>query len=161
MAMCYTIHQMLFEEIRPFDWIMLVVEVLVLILIAVEIFVFTGPEWWHGIQAKKKASKLFPFLAQGEALRNLISENPNQDHNQQRENILKWDRETQEFLTKLSSRALSTFRHVAHVSETDRGILTPSGQFYPASGLFGDAYQMLQARLDNLQKIIEKPEVYF
>jgi hypothetical protein len=157
MAMCYTLHYMIFEEIRPFDWIMLAVEILVL----GAILIFEGPKWLHEIAARRKASKLAPFLASGEKLRHTISLNPNQDQNEWRENALKWDRETQEFLKKQSSRALSAFRHVSHVGGADRSVLTPDGQFYPVHGLLGDAFQLLQARLSNLHKIMENPEVYF
>jgi len=161
MAMCYTLNHLILEEIRPFDWIMLAVEVLVLILIAVEIFIFTGPEWWHGIQAKKKAAKLIPFLAQGEALRNLISKSPNQDQNQHRENILKWDKETQDFLAAIAPRALSAYMHIVRLQANDSAVLSANGQLHPVHGLFADAYRVLQSRLENLQKIIETPVLYF
>jgi hypothetical protein len=75
--------------------------------------------------------------------------------------VLKRDRETQEFLSKQSSRALSVFRHAAHLRDTDRAVLTPDGRLYFTQGLFGDAYQLLQARLNDLQEIMAKPEVYF
>jgi hypothetical protein len=38
---------------------------------------------------------------------------------------------------------------------------TEFGQLHHLSGFFGDAYQLLQARLSILQKMIDNPEVYF
>lgn len=162
MAMCSTIDHIFFEEpVRTFDWWMLAIEGVVLALIAVEVFLFSGPEWMHKRKAAKKAKLLLPVLKSGELLRDLASVNPNQHNNKWREDFLKWDKETQEFIAKLSPRALSAFRHVVYIGGADRAVLTPSGQFYPAHGLFGDAHQLLQGRLSNLQKIMGNPEVYF
>ncbi len=155
----------LFGDVRPIDWLILAVDGLVLFVIVL----FEGPNWWHEIAATRKASKLLPFLKAGEDLMSSAPYNSDKDHNQRvrdgqlwRENVQKWDRETQDFLTKLSPRALSAFRHVVHVVETDHAALTPSGQFFnPAQGKFGDAYQLLQARLDNIQKIMENAKAYF
>ncbi|MGA3161907.1 MAG: hypothetical protein ABSC77_11880 [Terracidiphilus sp.] len=155
---------MAFEEIRGFDWIMLVVEILVL----VAILVFEGPKWWHERESRKKAKLLIPLLELGENLRNSVPFYSNLGHNalyqqltQWRERALKWDLETQEFIAELSPRALSTYKHIVHLRETDRAVLTPDGVLYPVQGPFGDAYQLLQARLDNLQKIIDNADVYF
>jgi hypothetical protein len=60
-----------------------------------------------------------------------------------------------------SPRALSAFKHTVHLQETNRAVITDFGQHWHVSGFFGDAYQLLQARLDNLQKMMANPEAYF
>ena len=147
----------LFEGTRAIDWLLLIVDFLVLLAI----LWFELPEWLHKRRAGKKARLLAPFLERGEELRSSAHERSTHDFMKWMDNARDWGIETQVFLEKESPRAASAFKHIVHLRETDRAVVTDFGQLVPLTGLHGDAYQLLQARLDNLQKIIDSPEVYF
>lgn len=153
----YHVWRMIVDGARPVDWISLSVEILVL----AAILFFEWPEWFHKQKAQKKAAKLLPFLKRGEDLRACVPYAEINEHLPWMDKARNWHLETQDFLTEHSLRALSAFNHVVHVRDADRAVITPFGQLHGLTGLFGDAYQLLQARLDNLQKIMENPEVYF
>ena len=55
----------LFEGTRAIDWLLLIVDFLVLLAI----LWFELPEWLHKRKAAKMARKLIPFLEKGEELR--------------------------------------------------------------------------------------------
>ena len=153
----YHVWHMVVDGARPVDWISLTVEILVL----AAILWFELPEWRHKRRAAKQAKLVAPFVARGEALRSTAHHSSTHDSMKWMGDARKWGVETQDFLAKQSPRAASAFRHTAHLRETDRAVITEFGDMQPVSGLFGDAYQLLQARLDNLQKITENPEAYF
>ena len=153
----YHVWCMVVNGARPVDWISLTVEILVL----AAILWFELPEWRHKRRAEKQAQLLVPFLETGEALRSTAHYSSTHDFMKWMDDARKWGVKTQDFLAKQSPRAASAFRHTAHLRETDRAVITEFGDMQPVTGLFGDAYQLLQARLDNLQRVMENPEAYF
>jgi len=154
------IFRRLFADARPIDWLLLIVDFLVL----VAILWFELPEWWHKHKGKKMVSELAPLLEKGKELKTSVPYLPNPQWevtSKWFEDVRAWDSDTQSLLAKHSSQALSAFTHIAHVRETDRAIVTPHGDMYPVVGHCGDVFQVLQAKLDNLQRIVEKADIYF
>ena len=151
----------IFEGTRAIDYVILGVDVLVLIAIVL----FEGPKWWHERKANKAARKLAPFMERGCQLQATLTssmvDQPSEETMQWVRNIEQWSTETEQFLANLSFKASTAFTLVTHVSETDRMARDRYGMPFRAHGPFGDTYQVLLAKPDNLQKILENPEAFF
>jgi hypothetical protein len=70
-----------------------------------------------------------------------------------------WDAETEVLLASHSRKASTAFTHVINAQVADRTVRRGNSTFQVV-GQFGDVYQILQVKLDNLQKIMENPEAY-
>jgi hypothetical protein len=156
--MCNTIRHM-FEGVRPFDWLMLIVEVLVLGLIAFEI---VREEWRHRAERKQqriigeRSESLRQLLSKGQELqRNAPASGESttdiaQDIAQWSRLIDTWHQEVATLLASYSSRAAMAFNHGVPKGSTYMGIAVA------ANRRFG----FLLSRLENLQGILENPQIY-
>jgi hypothetical protein len=171
----------MFAEVRAFDWLMLGIEALVLLLIAYEVKI--------GIRERAKQRKqeleltnavafLSGLMSKGDHIRRDIPspyeipaggglEEQEQWVSTKRyewqQRALRWIRESNEEIAKRSQRAASVFMLIAEppkatpVQVTDK----PIGYSFTIVGNDREVYQRLVALLDNLRRIIEKPEAYF
>jgi hypothetical protein len=134
----------MFEGIRPFDWLMLVIETAVLALIAWEI----GRDIWHKRKMRRWHDTLSGLMSKGQKLR---WRQPNDDEPVAAwENSAKaWIRETGDFLEQSSPKAAAWF-----LQEVDSSYYEISRNKH-----FWDT--ALFTRIQNLRDIMEKCDVYF
>lgn len=171
LAMWNTIRHM-FEGVRPFDWLMLVVELAVLLLILYEVIV--------GILRHREAEKrrkqlanvsriLSGFMIEGQNIRGKTPDpHPSASGSGDAVTIwinlvTAWHTKVAQYLSSVSGRAESAFSLIASVEQTGAWLLhqsTPGTGFY-VTGHAGTYYRNLLAYLQNLQGIIEKLDVYF
>jgi hypothetical protein len=157
----------MFSGTKPFDWLMLVVEVLVLLLIAYEVFVGV---YRHRRKRERKqhigeiTAALSGFMDKGKALQGSV---PCQEIAWELQadlwmaNTDRWATETGAFLDGHSSTASAAFRLTPGTGTTALVIQNSEGATFTIDGRHRHAYQRLVSRLENLRGIIEKPEVYF
>jgi hypothetical protein len=156
---------MVTDGARPIDWIIGAVDFLVLIAI----LLFELPEWWHKRKINRIVPKVIPYVHAGQKLQLDLQELVGQFHNLDgREEAIAWTYEanmwtknTSVFLSSLSGRATTAFSIVVNTRESDRMIYSPKHGACYFSGELGDCYQTFLRHLENLQKIMEKPEAYF
>jgi hypothetical protein len=154
---------MLVEPIRPFDWWMLGIEVAVLILIAIEVCIFAAPEWIHKRKAKKHLKAIAPLLKDGHRLLASFPAGwnlPNDETFAWIDEVETWGRQTEERLAVLSPLAAMMFSFTPNIGMAGRSVVDKDGRTVHLSGATGDAHQVFQNRLNNLQQIVAKPEVY-
>jgi len=161
-ALCRTIWRIMSEGIRPFDWWMLGIEAAVLLFVGYEVGV-TIVEQLHKRRIAKKVKALTDLLESGRYIQSSV---PYQ-HREGSSDLLEWAETAKTWWTNtevaiavLSPRAATAFTHLLNFESADRCALDNSGRPYRLHGYEGDIYQSLQLRLANLQRIIEKPEVY-
>src|SRR5580658_3292389 len=98
----------MFSDVRPFDWLMLVVELLVLVIIAAE---------WirsclHARRKKKATARILEFLAQGQIIRAAV---PRDTHDAEKdvaswiERVNAWINDVQSYLSKDAKNAVLAF----------------------------------------------------
>jgi hypothetical protein len=141
----------MFCDVRPFDILMLVVEVLVLILIAYDV----GSEIWQRNRRHRRLKRVLEFLSEGQALQDgapttasSVVEIPEWERRCQ-----DWADGTNDLLKRYSPQASATF-------------LLSAGGFLDWNVLrihesAHDTYQSLQRHLNNLRLIMERPDLYF
>src|SRR5216684_2216069 len=151
--MCNTIKHM-FEGVRPFDWLMLGIEVIVVILIGFEIF--RGERSRHEEEKRlervnERMTVIRSLMAVGQEIRRTAPEP--MAHNAVNpwvEALEKWNQEVYVILESFSRQAAVSF---------NAGI--PKGANYPGLAPVAQQYfGVLLLRLENLQNIMEKPDVY-
>ena len=135
-------------SIRPFDWVMLVVEALVLVLIAAEI----GPSLVQKMRAKKRQKVLFSLLVKGQGILNRAPSpfDANPVH-LWGVTVDQWSAEVTAVLAGYSEHAVASFNHQPQVGAPYHHIATGAWSHYGK----------LTARVENLRNIIEKPEIYY
>jgi hypothetical protein len=138
----------IFSEARPIDWLIVVIDLLVLLWIAADIVKI--PHRW---KRRSAIGHIAALLADGESL---LTDRPTpQASNDQAtawvESVKSWIVDVHSLLAKDAMRALAVFGHwpVGPRSETAVHSLAESWFFE------------LDARLSALRSIMEKPEVYF
>jgi hypothetical protein len=149
----------MFDGVRPFDWIMLAVEVAVLLLIAFEI----GAEIFRKRKTKRLSNKAFEFLQRSQLLKGSAPKTnsacgPKGPHGEKvvqswLEAVEQWNQETVKFLESCSPQARAAFL-VSEEEAFQQEILT-----VPVDAQWW--YGTLSTRAMNLQRIAENPEVYF
>ena len=149
----------LFSDARPIDILILVVDFLVLAVI----LYFEGGEKLHKRKMRRQVLALASFMERG---RKLQASTPDpvvasDAIDEWIEQVKLWGSETQDFLSSRSMRASSAFTHIVNVTAVDREVRSSDGRMFHVAGYFGDAYQLLQLKLDNLHKIMVNPEAYF
>jgi hypothetical protein len=139
-----------FGDVRPFDWLMLAIEILVLLLIFYEVAV--------GFRQKRTIKRRFKTLliliSDGQALEDIA---PLQQADvavvtKWKNDVLEWDNRANKTLASFSKQAVAAYVH----DSVDAGVRY--------RGVAQDAHQVrvgLKSRLDNLKSIMEKPDVYF
>ncbi len=134
--------------IRPFDWIMLLVEVLVLVLIAAEI----APTLIHKKIARKRQRVLFSLLVKGQEILNRAPSPFDQAPvDSWGKSADLWSEEVTKVLGGYSKHATAAFSHQPQVG-------APYHHIAPGAW---PQYGRLTARVENLRNIIEKPEIYY
>ncbi len=150
----------LFTDTRGIDWLILIVDFLILVAIVwLEL-----PDWLHKRRAERRAKTLTPLMDRGRHLQASVPNqlpNPGPELLKWVEDVKQWSADTEAFLVPLSAKAAIAFTHVMSASSADRKVHKPDGTSFRLTGRFGDLYQVLQVKLDNLQKILESPELYF
>ena len=138
-----------FRDSLAYSISMWVMELLVLLLIAYEVFGKLG----HDRNIRKRSVALNTLLTRGVELQSHppyfgVTQEESGKWNQ---SVTAWVEETAEALQKWSTQAAATFRHgVWHAASYPN--------IAPASH---SSFGLLSHRLDNLRKIMEKPEVYY
>jgi len=173
-VMFHTIHQM-FIEVRPFDWIMLAVEVLVLLLILYEVVVNIIR---HRREKKRRErlqeilKHLSQFMDAGKGLQVTVPNTafigqPNYEWLNERVekwalSVKQWRDEVKKFLSSRSGQALSAFVLIVDAESIDSMVHPLSDWPFRVTGeLLHDLYQPLGVYLRNLQNIMEKVDIYF
>lgn len=162
-----TIRRMLFLGIKPFDWLMLAVDVLVLGLILYEVI---AGEWRHSRDRKLQRRRadvvttLSGFMEKGQKL---LTRVPCPELAKKLEVDLwqveaqSWSKEVGEFLSGISPRALTAFRIIPGTGVMAQGVYAESGASFMIDGPLRHSHQRLVSHLENLRGITEKPEAYF
>jgi hypothetical protein len=156
MSMTYTIC-CLFEDVRPFDWLMLVVEVAVLLAILIFEVRAICRERHHDreqrdrrILVAQRVAALRDAMSKGQKLR-LCTPGSGDPHVEEwAQAVTNWGEETRVLLESFSAHAGAVF--VTQMSSSPH-ITGSEGALFE--------YISLISRLDNLRGIIEKPDVYF
>lgn len=156
----------MFKGIRPFDWLMFLIETAVLLLIAYEV--------WTGAQQRRREqqrqvringfiAELGPLMDKGLRLRSTVPDpsimNP-QIYQPWLVSVAKWVEETKAFLATHSEAAAETFALVTDSKSVDTTIHA-GGRIFFVIDPVKDPYQRLVVHLANLRRIIDKPEAYF
>jgi hypothetical protein len=141
----------MFGGVKPFDWLMLIVEILVLALIAFEIF----HSIWHRRKIVRLLSRAFYFVQMGQKLQVMIGPEWNGPPlgPEWIKSVKAWNQETLNFLEACSPQARESFlinNVEAHREQSLK--VPPEAQWW---------YRTMLNRLDNLQRIAENPDVYF
>ena len=165
-AMCDAIHRvfvLLFGHPERIDIWILVVDALIVALIAwVDI-----PEKLHKRRVGKRLASLLPFVERGQELQRTIPEyDATYDAVTGKEwmnSVVMWGKETRTFLEQCSPAGARLFEHTAETAQlvNPQYVHTESGRSFPIHGDQRDSYQRLVARLNNLHRIMEKPDAYF
>ena len=156
----------MFEGTRAIDWLMLVIEALVLILIS-----------WEGIVSEKRHRKeqrrqttvrervleLSRLMDKGQRIKSGVPDpaitNP-QLVTPWKDSVEAWSEETNTFLAGHSSRASSSFMLVTDAVNMD-SVVYSSGRQFALTGDFREFYQQFVVRLANLRRIVEQADAYF
>lgn len=145
----------MFSEVRPFDWIMLAVEALVLGLIAFEILV--GIVERKGTRKRKlliqqRMGELFALMSDGQGiLRKAPSVQQFTEADRWAKSVDSWIAKVEIQLTVYSSEAVVAFAQAVKMD-----VRIP----HVAPGV-EPHYRILLEKLENLRNITEKAEVYY
>jgi hypothetical protein len=141
----------MFCDVRPFDVLMLVVEVLVLILIAYEV----GSGVWQRIRRHRRSKRVLEFFSEGQALQDdaPTTTSPIVEIPEWERRCRDWTDGTNDLLKRYSPQASAAFLLSAG------GLL--DWDFFGIHEGAHDTYQSLQRHLNNLRLIMERPDVYF
>lgn len=150
----------IFVGSRPIDILMLVIELLVLMLIGFEV----GTALWHKLKMRRRRSALLPYLERGQKLLSSTPEEPVVAYagiEEWIQQVKSWTSDTRNFLDRYSSNASFAFMSTVRSGTVQRAARRPDDTPFLVSGRLGDAYQLLQSKLDNLRRIVAQPEAYF
>ncbi len=149
----------MFEEVRPFDWLMLSVAVLVVLLI---LFGVVRPMLAER-KMRKRVSKTYAIASRGQALEHAAPADgfligcdaaTIQTATQRwKSDVESWITDANRFLGTCSSQASAKFSddsRLSHFSDT-------SNRFRPETKAI---YEVINCRLSNLQEILQNPSVY-
>jgi hypothetical protein len=165
MFMAKTLQHM-FEGIRPFDWLMLVIEALVLIVI-----IFAEITGW---MRRRRESRRHSFLnAKSLELskmmdigQRLVSTVPNPSFASPQEfmlwvhSVAGWTDKVSKIMSLDSPHAVTDFMLAADSQSID-AMVSAHGRSFALSGEIWESYWRVVTRLENLRRIVERPEAYF
>jgi len=144
----------MFDEVRPFDWVMLAVEILVLLLIAYEV----GIGLWRNRKTRNYLSALHGQMRKGLDLQTTAPSVGMGETDAVRawlRAVPGWVEETNTLLSGYSAQASASFLHKPHGEQAGRE------NDYRGIYHYGRLqYAELVERLNNLRTIMEKPDVY-
>jgi hypothetical protein len=72
-----------------------------------------------------------------------------------------WSSETEAFLAVVLQGHPSLSPTLSTLEGPDREVHRSDGSMFRVAGYFGDLDQVLQVKLNNLQRVMENPEAYF
>jgi hypothetical protein len=156
----------MFEPTRTIDWVMLVVEGLVLVLILYEVVV--GEIRHRGERRRRQTVgnivlELSRLMDKGRWIQSSVPDpsimNP-QLVEPWRKSAQAWIEETNAFLASHSSRASSAFMLVTDAGNMD-SVVKSGGRQFALTGEFREFYQRFAAGLANLRRILEQADAYF
>jgi len=139
------------EDIRPFDWLMLVVEILVLLLIGYEV----GTTVWNKRVVRRRMAAAVLLMRRGEEIESAVPRSGNIDVATiplWKESVNAWITETNNFLAGCSPQASAALLHNVGGGSIRYGAI---------AGDAHDYFVFLLARMNNLRAIMEKSDVYF
>jgi hypothetical protein len=140
------------EGTRPIDLWMLIIELLVLLLIAYEVVIGV----WSKVRTSRRVTTIFQYMARGQDL---------QAHAPPAgtdvsipaawvASVQEWIQQTHDFLAQYSPQAAASFIH-------DSGGASVQYSGVSSYSQARDWYRTLVSRINNLRRIMEKPDVYF
>ena len=157
----------MFEGIRPFDWLMLVIETLVLLLIFYEIIAETirrTREHRRQSSINERVVELSRFVDRGLRLQSVV---PDEAITTDQRIMAKWlaglemwTEEANAYLLLHSPRASAAFLLTSNAGDVNYFVVSLGRQF-ALNGRMRESYQRLVVQLENLKRIIERPEAYF
>ena len=138
----------LFTEPRPIDWAMLVIELLVLALIAIEVI----PEQINKGKLRKREAVLANLVAVAYSLQQSV---PMPTHEQTVKDdwtkaVHRWEFDTGQYL----KNSCSVLAYGAFHQDLMMQLPIPTTVADP------HAYRLLMERMENLRRIVESPEAY-
>jgi hypothetical protein len=138
----------MFADSRPVDFVMLVIEFLVLAIIAIEF----GSAFRNKRRTKRRLEAIRDAMSEGQALQMAAPRGIGATEGSQNwaAAVNAWIAQTHKLLQSYSVQAAASFLH-------DAGGV---GTTYP-SLVDSYNYAVLVARLNNLRGVMEKPDVYF
>ena len=148
------------KQILDSPYTMLALEFLVFAIIASEALA----KYLHDHRMKMRVNEILPFIESGHELLKAVPDPSYPDA------VLTsgWIDQTRDLTVKVSavldihsSRAKAAFEQVRDSGVTAQMIYNSDGSSFSISGEVRLAYQVLASRLDNLNRIAEKPEAYF
>jgi len=167
---------MISDGAKPIDWLILIVDVLVLMAI----LGFEGVGEFRYRKERKRRSNverivgsLCGFMDKGQKIQREVpkpkpSFDPTYDAITRKieewENTVSiWSGEVHGFLQECSAREATSFILIAGTNQpaNPQIVCMESGRSFPIEGSQRESYQKLAAQLSNLRSIIEKPEAYF
>ncbi|MGO8973760.1 MAG: hypothetical protein ACLQJ0_04945 [Steroidobacteraceae bacterium] len=141
----------MFDGVKPFDWLMLLVELLVLLLIAYEVVIPA----FHRRRTSRRLASLLALMNRGQKIQDAVPASGTTDDlaiSAWKTSVEEWLRDTHKTLVAYSPQASTIFLHdTGGTSLRYRGVAQNAH----------DYFVMLLARMNNLRAIMEKPEVYF
>lgn len=168
LALCNTLRRIMFEGVKPFDWLMLGIEAAVLLFVAYEVGVTITNQIRGGIyrrRLRRITADLRGFLSSGNMVRNKVPSWSDGLHGHTQpwaESAQLWITDVEKYLTDVSpDRGLVEFRHTPILALEQRRHMDEHGRIWHISGGIGDIYQQLSIRLDNLHRITLRCEDYF
>jgi hypothetical protein len=157
----------MFEGVRPFDWLMLIIEALVLLLILYEVVAEATrrrTERQRSVFIARQVLALSRLMDHGQSLQSTVPEpqitSDYQIIQRWMDSVTKWTEGTNGFLVSQSSVASAAFLLVTDASAADN-LVHRAGRSFLVGGELGRFYQRLVMQLANLRRIIERPEAYF
>ncbi len=163
--MAITIRRIMSETVRPFDWIMLAIEVLVLLAILYEIVKGELRERRELARQRilaEKGGSLSKLLDKGLRIKGTVVD-PNSTHPQLHEKWIYsaniWIGEVRLYLAN-SPRADAAFIDTSNAGHVDN-VAVASGRQFTVTGDVWKCYENLILHLENLRRINERPEAYF
>jgi hypothetical protein len=138
-----------FNEVRPYDWLLFIVEVAVLFVIAHETF-------WRPSRVRRWRKKIYKCFSEGQIVQDRVPpQGPDQVAVERAEawnaDVDQWFIGTHELLKKYSLQSAGAFIHDP---------MRPAME-YRLHELCRHRYHTLADRLQNLRDIMEKPDIYF
>jgi hypothetical protein len=164
--MCGTILR-LFDGTRPIEWVTLGVEVLVLGVIALEIFFDSrrrGAEHRKRLTINERLVDVSKMMNKGQRIQSIVPDPYGTSDppilKRWTESVEAWVKETNSSLAQYSSRAATAFLLITDAGSRD-SVVYASGRQFILTGETRECYQKLVAHLENLKRIMEIPEAYF
>jgi hypothetical protein len=156
----------MFADTRPFDWVMLVVEVAVLLLILYEVVrgeLRDRNEHKRRSRLTQIVTELSSLLDKGLRMQGCVPDP--QIMNQQTcepwlVSVREWTEQTNKVLSKHSPRAAAAFMLVTDAEAMD-SCVHAGGRMFFVIGHVREVYQRFVVQMANLRRIVEQPEAYF